>query len=196
MTIRLEKLRKKVSELYEKRNPKRSAGWAQFLYEYHLPVTEKIAAKFAKRYKVNVELSRAGAMLHDIADAVMDRRADGHHQKSLEIAKELLVTSGYTESDVKILVEDALPYHDCRGGIPKTDVGKILSTADAVAHFDYDFVLYHFCAPFKEGFTFEDAKKRALRKLDKDYKIKMLYPEVKKEMKDRYSALKKLFSGK
>lgn len=191
---RLEALRKKVQHLYETKNPKRAAAWTDFLYHHHIFVTEKYAIKLAKRFDVNVELCRAGSILHDIADAVMDRKAKGHHEKSLEIAKEFLEESGYTKNEVEILVGDALPNHDCRDAFPKTDVGKVLSTADALAHFQTDFILYYFSASVKQGMSFEDAKKRAVGKLDKDYKIKILYPEIKRETKEEYQALHKLFS--
>ncbi len=190
---RLKKLEAKVRALYEKKSPRR-ADWADALYQYHVFVTVKYAAKLAKRYKVDAELAQAGAMLHDIADAVMKRFESGHHEKSLEIAKKFLKECGYSQEEIAILVDDALPNHDCKNAFPKTDVGKILSTADAVAHFDPDYTLYHFCASFRDGMSFDETKARAAKKLDKDYKIKILYPEVKKEVKKQYETLKKLFS--
>lgn len=189
---RIKILEKKVRALYERKSPRR-ADWADALYEYHVFVTKKFATKYARRFKVNSELAEAGAMLHDIADAVTKRFDPKHHAKSLQIAKKLLKESGYSKEEIVILVEDALPFHDCRGGFPKTDVGKILSTADAVAHFDPDYTLYHFAASFRDGMSFDDTKARAAKKLDKDYKIKILYPEVKKEVKERYQILRNLF---
>lgn len=191
---RIEKLEKKVRALYESKNPRR-ADWADALYEYHVFVTKKFATKYAKRFKVNSELAEAGAVLHDIADAVMKRFDSKHHVKSLQIAKKLLKESGYSKEEIAILIEDVLPFHDCRDGFPKTEVGKILSTADAVAHFDPDYALYHFAASFRDGMSFNDTKARAVKKLDKDYKIKILYPEVKKEVKKQYETLKNLFDA-
>lgn len=191
---RIKILEKKVRALYERKSPRR-ADWADALYEYHVFVTKKFATKYARRFKVNSELAEAGAMLHDIADAVTKRFDPKHHAKSLQIAKKLLKESGYTEEEIAVLVDDALPYHDCREGIPKTDVGKILCTADAVAHLEADFTLYHFAASFRDGMSFDEIKARAVKKLDKDYKIKILYPRVKKEVKARYEVLRNLFKS-
>src|SRR3989344_8688997 len=106
---RIDLLKRKVQDLYEVKNPNR-ADWADWLYEHHVFIVSENAGMLAQRYGANEELAMAAAMLHDIADAEMNRFDDRHEERSLEIAKTLLKESGFLENEVEVII-DAIWYH-------------------------------------------------------------------------------------
>ncbi len=112
----LEQLKNQISELYETASPELKADWTDWLYKNHVFVVADKARELAPLFRADPELAEAGGMLHDIADVKL-RRADPIHAKTtLEIAETLLQTSGFSDGDIKVLVEDALPNHRGRGG--------------------------------------------------------------------------------
>jgi len=86
---RLTDLETSVRNLYLSKDPKRDE-WADWLWEKHVLVAADTASKLAEKHEADKDLSRAAAILHDIADAVMKRREPNHETKSLNMAKELL----------------------------------------------------------------------------------------------------------
>jgi len=139
---RIEKLKEKIDSLYQSKNPNR-ADWADWLYEKHVFVVADKAKELAVRFDVNMELAEAAGMLHDIADVKMSRFDPAHEEESEQIAQELLEESDFHKEEVSIIVEDAIRYHSCNDGkVPNSLEGKIVATADAVAHLSSDFYLH------------------------------------------------------
>lgn len=191
---RLESLEQEIRRLYKEKNPAR-ADWADWLYENHVFVVGDHAKQLAERFNVDSELCQAAAMLHDIADSFMSRFDEEHENESLRMARKLLTKTDYTEEEIKIIVDDACTLHSCRDGdpLPQTDVGRILATADALAHI-VDDKFYSF---FKEHFEKEGRPNNvevSLKKLDRDYHSKILFDEIKEEQKDNYEKLKAFIS--
>lgn len=154
------------------------------------------AVELSRRLDVDPDLPRASAMLHDIADAVLGRFDDNHAEKSAEIARSFLTESGYNEDEIVLIVDDALQYHSCReGNSPKTIEGKILATADALAHLKTDFYLYYFVHGSLNERSFDEAKEPVVRKINKDYHTKIQFDEIKHETIDNYNALIKVFTA-
>lgn len=157
-------------------------------------IVADLAEKIAKRFGVNTDLSRAAGMLHDIADAVTSRFDPMHEDKSFEIARSFLEASEYSQEEINIIINDALKFHSCRKGKkPKTGVGKVLATADAVAHLTTDFYTYGTWASKGEK-EYAATKDWAKGKIERDYKEKILFPAVKKEVKKDYEALRRIFA--
>lgn len=187
----MNELEKRVIELYESKNPGR-ADWADWLFENHVIIVADTASLLAKKYNANEAVARTSALLHDIADAVMKRNDSGHEEKSLSMAKELLDGSEMNEDDKKIILEDALPFHGCRDGkYPKTLEGRILSSADAMAHFQTDFYLYFLWASYPDN-SFLDTKEIVLKKIDRDFQEKIQFDEEREVVKPDYEALRHL----
>lgn len=188
----VKKLEKKVADLYESKNPNRD-DWADWLYKKHVFVVAEKAGIFSDRFGGNRNLAMAAGMLHDIADAVMRRDDSGHEEKSFSIAIEFLTDCGFTESEKEIILDDALKYHSCRNGnLPQTIEGKLMATADAVAHLSTDF--YQHAIRDKGGLS-EEVKKWGLEKIDRDFNKKIFFDEVREEARADYERLKTIFKN-
>ncbi|HSX15290.1 MAG TPA: HD domain-containing protein [Candidatus Saccharimonadales bacterium] len=139
---RIQQLEESVRRQYAAKNPNR-AEWADWLSENHVLVVANNASQLAKRFGGNEELARAAALLHDVADTVMDRFADEHEEASLEIARKTLRECGFSDADIGLVVDDAIRYHSCHDGrVPQSLEGKILATADSLAHLNTDFYIF------------------------------------------------------
>ncbi|MFA6522611.1 MAG: HD domain-containing protein [Patescibacteria group bacterium] len=190
-TPRIEQLKNKVSDLYLAKDPNR-ADWADWLFENHIFVVAKNAEAIAKRYGAKADLVVAAALLHDIADAVMQREDEHHEEKSYEIAKELLGESGFSHEEIPLVI-DAIKHHACHGeDLPETLEGKVMATADGMAHLQTDF--YDFALGVL--LPIESPKKIrawALPKIERDFRKKIFFDEIRTELTGDYERVKKLF---
>lgn len=190
---KLENLEKLVKELYQEGNPNREE-WASWLADNHVFVVADYATELAKKYGANEELARVAALLHDIADVKMKRDNPTHEEESLRMARELMQEAGYSEDDVKLVVDDAIRYHSCHGDErPASTEGKILATADSLAHLKTDFYIYATWA-FGYDRTLEETKDWVLKKIDRDLNNKILFEDVREEVMPDYNMIKELFS--
>lgn len=191
---RIEKLKEKVDLLYQGKNPNR-ADWADWLHENHVFVVADKAKELAVRFNVNIELAEAAGMLHDIADVKMSRFDSAHEKQSEQIAQKLLEDSGFSKEEISIIVEDAIRYHSCHDGkIPNSLEGKVVATADAVAHLSSDFYLYSI-EQIKKSMSEEDIKKWGLPKIERDFHDKIFFDEIREEVREDYEKAKTLFSS-
>jgi putative nucleotidyltransferase with HDIG domain len=191
---RLRELEAKVKDLYKQKNPKRD-DWADWLADNHVFVVADFATDLARKHNANEELARAAALLHDIADIRMARKSEQHEEESLSIARTLMQETGYTDEEVKLVVDDAIRYHSCHGDEhPESVEGKILSTADSMAHLKTDFYVYAAWAFGYDHRTLEVIKAWALRKIERDLNNKMFFDEVRQELLPDYDRIKELFS--
>lgn len=189
----LDVLRQKVRSLYESKNPNR-ADWADWIYENHVLVVAESAKKLAERFGANKELSEAAGLLHDVADAVMKRNNKRHEEESKNIARKLLRESDFTENEIQTIIEDAIAFHSCRdNNLPKTLEGKILATADALAHLKTDFYKFALKTYRQDGKSDEEIKTWVLDRIERDYSNKIFFDEVKQEIAADYKNLKDLF---
>ncbi len=190
---RLNTLSKKVADLYNSKFETRDE-WADWLYPNHVLAVEKFAEELAKRYGAGVELSRAAALLHDIADYKLSRSDDKHEEESIEIAQQLLLDSDYSQQEIGIIVDDAIRFHSCHGGKrPKTLEGLVLASADSMAHLKTDFYLYAVWAMAKEQ-SLQASKDWTLKKIDRDLNDKISFDDLREELRPDYEAIKTLFS--
>ncbi|MFM2415069.1 MAG: tRNA ((1)-)-methyltransferase, tRNA (guanine37-N1)-methyltransferase [Candidatus Parcubacteria bacterium] len=179
----------KVRSLYELKSPSR-ADWADWLFSDHVFVVAQYAHRLARKYKADADLCRAGGMLHDIADAVMSRFNPEHKEASARIATEFLRESGFSAKEIKIVVDDAMARHSCRdGALPQTLEGKIVATADAMAHLETDYYPRAYELLLKEGKTEKEAEKWILTKKRRDLEDKLLFDDEHKDMVRAYGKL-------
>lgn len=188
----LDKLKQKVHELYTSNNPN-ADPWNFWGYPNHVLIVAKNAEELAKRFNSNVDFCVAGALLHDIADVEMLRANPDHEQRSLELARELLKDVGFGESEIVEIVDKIIAPHSCRKTFPETLEGKVLATADAMAHFQTDFYPFfawqHYGSKDYEGF-----KAWLLKKIEKDFCKKIFFDEVKAEIREDYIAIRRVYS--
>lgn len=191
---RLEKLRQKVTELYSEDQPDR-AEMADWLFEGHVLVVADYAKQLAERYGANSELAQAGALLHDIADYTMPRKAADFDEESLRIARQLMVECGYSPDEIALTVDDAIRYHSCHGEErPKSVEGRVLATADSLAHLKTDFYVYIVWMFAKRGESLEDIKAWTLQKIERDLNAKIAFDEVRESARKDYEMVKELFT--
>ncbi len=190
---RIENLEARVRELYEARDPNR-AEWADWLYSQHVFAVAENADTLAERFGANKEYSRAAAMLHDIADAKMSRFDEGHEEASLALSRQLLEDCGYTSEEVALIVDDAIRYHSCHDGkIPSSLEGKVLATADSLAHLTTNF--YELATDAFQGKkTPDQIREWVLKKLDRDFLNKILFDDIRDEVQPDYERLKAQYS--
>jgi putative nucleotidyltransferase with HDIG domain len=189
---RIENLKSEIRELYEAHNPNR-ADWSDWLYANHVFLVADYAQNLAQKLGVDNDLSAAAALLHDIADAVMKREDPEHENKSVGIARALLLKTGFNEDEIKIIIDDALRFHSCHENEkPQTIEGKILATADGAVHLNSDFYDY---ANIEQAKTrgVEEAARWCLAKIERDYHDKVLFEEVRQELTECYNQLKEKF---
>jgi putative nucleotidyltransferase with HDIG domain len=190
---RVDVLSKKVRELYEAKSPNRG-DWADFLYKNHVFVVADNALNLSKKYNASEELSYAAGILHDIADAVTKRNDKSHEEKSLEIARMLMSESGFKTSEIELVVGDAIRFHSCLNGEkPQSLEGKILATADALAHFKISFYEFAVKSLEKEQ-PIEVTKNWVLRKIERDFNDKIFFDDEKKEAEPLYLEIQRQFS--
>lgn len=189
----IEKVRLAVADLYERRVPGRDI-WSEWLYENHVLVVARFAREVAERQGVDPDLCEAAALLHDLADAVTSRYDPEHGQISLNEAEKVLVAAGYDANTVRRIVDDALRYHSCHGDErPQSDEGKVLATADALAHFLTDFYPYMQKNVFKDRGA-EAFRRWAAEKIERDYHVKIFYDGERARVKPAYEKYRQLFS--
>src|SRR5687768_4998074 len=107
---RLNALRQKVQDLYTAANPDADV-WIDWSYPNHVLVVADLTDRIAKAQGANAELAVAGALLHDIADAVMPRKSPGHEAESLKLAERLLQESGFDLVDTVFILNEIIKPH-------------------------------------------------------------------------------------
>ncbi|MDP1890127.1 MAG: HD domain-containing protein [Gemmatimonadaceae bacterium] len=188
---KIKKLKNKISQLYESKEKGRD-DWADWLYNNHIFLVANLSGKIAEKYGANKDISEASAMLHDIADAVMDRDNLKHEEKTLEIAEKFLKESWFSDSEI-LIVEDALKFHSCHGDKrPQTLEGRIMAAADGMVHLQSDFYEYALRDKRKNE-SLEKISKWAIEKINRDFNNKILFKDLQKEVAADYKKLKDQF---
>lgn len=191
---RIQNLELAVTDLYAAHNPGR-ADWADWLGENHVLLVGHNATDLALRYGANEELTRAGALLHDIADTRMSRFTSDHEEISLAMARELMQQTGFNQDEIQLTVEDAIRFHSCHDGhVPESIEGKVLAIADSKAHLLSDFYIFAAWSFGKEGKSIEEVKQYVLKKIERDFHDKIQFNEVRQECQVAYDSLRTLFS--
>jgi uncharacterized protein len=175
----------KVKELVRKECEKKNE---MIQWEHHVLVVHKYAMELAKDYDVNKEVLELSVWLHDIT-----RIEHNHHDHNITGAKkaeEVLSDLGYSK-DVIEQVKHCVISHMGKGSKyePKSIEAKILSTADALTHFDTIPLLLY----WKSHLGFKDLMKWIDEKIERGLNEKILIPKGKEIVKEKYDAYKKIF---
>lgn len=181
-----------VSTFYSKSNE----SFPQWMWKNHIPFVVKFAEELADKYQANSDLAVAGAYLHDFGDAFVHRHAGEHAQISEQESKKVLQEAGYTQEETRVLLEEIVAPHSCKAGqLPTTIEGKVLATADALAHLTTDFYLQFALMHLPENKTYPEFKAWVNEKLDRDFKVKIFFEDVRSQITPRYDALKEVFKN-
>ncbi len=165
----------------------------QWYFEGHVSVVAHYAQEIAEEIGANAEIAVLAAYFHDIARAWSVDADPALMNESLQKASELMTKQGYTQQEIDA-VHIAILHHGCKGELPPTEEGKVLATADALAHLMTGF---YFVLPFYGWFKFtkdfDTYTKWISDKIERDMHKKIFYPKYKELAMPRYLALKTLF---
>lgn len=186
-------LRQKVEKLYTAKNPDADV-WIDWGYTNHVLFVADLTEKIAEKEGANVERAVAGALLHDIADAVMARARPEHEAESLVIARNLLQESGFSPEDTDFIITEIITPHSCKELMPTALEGKVMATADGAAHFLTDFYPLFCWRHYGPKDDYSTFKAWVLQKMEKDVTKKLFFDDIKQQVLPRYEALKLVFS--
>jgi HD superfamily phosphodiesterase len=184
----IQKLEQLVRERYQKKDPNRDR-WSDWMYENHVIDVADRAEALAYRFDASPAVCRAAALLHDIADSEISRQNPDTETVNMRVATMLLQEAQFNDWEKTDILKDALPFHSCHGEErPKTLVGMILATADALSHLNTEFYGYFNFALANER-TPEQSRQIARSKLLRDFNTKIAFDEIREEVRDRYEEL-------
>lgn len=184
----------KVFELVKQAYEASEEEFGQWMWKNHVPFVAKKTEELSKKYGANANIAVAGALLHDYGDAFMYRHAENHEEVSEKKAKYVLHQAGYTTDETEEIMTQVIEPHSCRGDIvPTTIEGKVMATADALAHLSTDFYVQFTWMHIPENKTYEEFLEWVTEKLERDFYKKIFFEEVKEKYRYRYEALKEVF---
>lgn len=190
---KLDTLKAKVATLYQTETPGR-ADFADWMYDQHVLHVAAQSREVAKTHGADPELAEVAGLLHDIADIKMKRSDDDHAEESLRIARQVMGECGYSEEQIKVVVDDAIRLHSCYDHVrPVTPEGQALATGDALAHLKTDFYLFA-ALNFARGMSLEEFKQWVLSKVERDFNDKICFDDVREATRADYEVIKNLFS--
>jgi len=171
----------KVREIVKKEGDKE-------VWKYHmLPVVE-YSKLLAKNLNANKEITELSALLHDIGKLKFG--GENHGITGQKEAEKILRKLNYPQKVIEE-VKHCVESHGGNKGIkPKTKIARIISNADAMAHFDNVFFIFYWRCK-KEGF--EDALKWLQEKIEREWNKKLIIPYARKLMQQKYKAINLLF---
>ncbi len=167
---------------------KTSKHCASWFYQDHVLVVEKLALDLLKLYpKANKDAVILSVWFHDVG------RAHGYHKNhdlyGADYAQKILTKNNVNKDFIKLVV-NACKTHSCEdNGIPSSLEGKILATADALAHFHNGFYLkiLYFWSKDKDQ-DYEAIQKKLFNKINRDFNNKIFFNQVKEKMQPTYQA--------
>lgn len=190
---KLDTLRQEVKALYTADNPDADA-WIDWGYPNHVLFVADLTEKIARTQQAKVELAVAGALLHDIADAVTTRKDPHHETQSLQLAEDLLLKCGFSKDQTTFVVNEIIKPHSCNELTPTTLEGKVMATADGAAHFLTDFYTLFCWRHYGPQDDYEVFKAWVRNKIEKNFHKKLYFDDIKQQVQPRYEALKIIFS--
>ena len=191
MSSRLESIRAEVKRLHDISKNDCIRLW---FYEGHVALVARYAEEISIKVGANPEYSVLAALLHDLARTWGIKDDPELMDESLRKVEELMAQYGYEQDEIEQVQQAIIP-HSCKEEIPSTLEGKVLATADALAHLMSDF---YFILPYRgwlfASLDFEGYKKWLQSKIERDFHKKIFFEEYRDLAKPQYEAMKLLFS--
>lgn len=182
-----------VEELVTKTYKNTSQEWGMWVWQSHVPIVAANAQKLSERFKGKPEYAVAGAWLHDLGDAFTSRFAENHEEISMREATKILQQAEYTPAEIKIVLDEVIAPHSCTDVLPTLLEGKIIATADALAHIMTDFYVNVCWQHIPQDKNYLQFKEWVQTKVDRDFNKKIFFEEVRAEVKPKYEAIKMVF---
>lgn len=192
MNKRLEQIKEEVKTLHDTSSDECMKKW---FYNGHVRLVAKYAEEISEKVKANTEIAILASLFHDIARTWNVNDDPALMDESLIKAEEIMQKYNYTNDEIN-QVKQAILSHGCHEKAPETIEGKVMATADALAHLLSDF---YFILPFygwlKAANTFDGYRSWLLAKIERDMHKKIFFEEYKKIAQPKYEALKIVFTS-
>lgn len=184
----------KVARLVERAYLSSKEDFAQWSWQNHVQFVAENAEALSREEGANEDLTVAGAWLHDFGDVFVDRHAREFEEVSKTESIKVLKESGYSDEEIREVLEVIIEPHSCKGeNLPRTIEGKVLATADALAHLNTDFYIQFAWKHIPAGKTYGEFIEWVNEKIERDYNKRIFFEEVKAGAEDRYKSLKEVF---
>lgn len=186
-----------TAKLVEKAYATSTDALAHWMWDHHLRIVAKKAEALSVQHNANADLAVAGAWLHDFGDAFINRHNKQFDEVSEKESRTVLQEAGYSPDEIEEVINVIMRPHECRGDdIPQTLEGKILTTADAFAHFMTSFYTEFCWMHIPENKTYREFIDWVAEKFERDYHTKIFFDDIREEVRPRYEALKEIFLRK
>ncbi len=184
----------KVAELVKDAYENSQEWFGKWMWKNHVPVVAKKTEELSNRFGAKTDISVAGAWLHDFGDAFVHRNSAEHASITVEKSSQVLEKAGYSREEIKEILEEVIAPHSCRDGFIPTQIeGKVMATADALAHITTDFFVHFTWMHLPENKNFEEYREWVSKKIEHDFNKKIFFDEVRAEVKHRVEVLKEVF---
>ncbi len=184
----------KVAQLVGNTYTSSKEDFTQWMWQNHLQFVAKKTEELSQQFGANEDLAVAGAWLHDFGDAFVHRHSAEYEKISELEAIKVLKESGYSEKETQEILRIIIEPHSCKdGNSPQTIEGKVLATADALAHLITDFYIQVTWKHLPEGKSYEEFIDWVNEKLQRDFNNKIFFDDIKDLVKTRYEVLKEVF---
>ena len=151
----------------------------------HIVPVVNYAKKLAKILEVDMEIVELAALLHDIGRLKFGGK--DHDITGVPEAEKILKEHDYPQ-DVIDEVKHCIESHRGSKNIPpRTIIAKIITNADAMAHFDAIPTFFYWRS---KKDSFEEAFKWVDEKIERDWNKKLTLPEAREMMEEKYKAIK------
>ncbi|MFH0773571.1 MAG: HD domain-containing protein [bacterium] len=182
---------KAVEYLY-KNSRRKIAHW---FWENHVQIVVENSLALAHKYHTGIDYVFVGALLHDLADVWIER-TDVHFETMSQFKTgQILKKAGYNPKEISIVITQVIEPHTCRSGIiPQTMEGKIMATADALAHLQTNFYPPLKKMGLPENILPGNFNEWVINKIERDFCKKIFFKEEQEEVRANYERLKKEFS--
>lgn len=157
------------------------------VWKSHIALVVKYARLLAKELKADKDLAELGALLHDIGSLRYSEK--DHDLTGIPEAEKILKSLNYPEETIEEIRECIRSHRGSKDIKPKTQIAKIVSNADAMAHFDVVPVLLRI-ALARNNYNDEKAVLAVRQKLERDWTKKITIPLAKKLVAPKYHAAK------
>lgn len=186
MINRLKNLKEKISILAQDKN----FIHHKWFLKYHLELVEKISFELYEKYiEANLDLLLGLIWIHDYGKII----GISDEKEVLEKSKAFMTEIGFEKDFVNKVIE-LLEIFESKmtNDLSEAPIEvRIVSTADAISH------MY---GPFYQMYSYENPQKSVeelmdsnMKKLEKDWNRKIVLPEVKERLQERYYYLRESF---
>jgi putative nucleotidyltransferase with HDIG domain len=181
-----------VSDLYSTA----TTSMGKWMWHNHTQWVADKAKKLAKKYGADIEKVYCAALLHDLGDSRYERGHKDFDTWSEARGNEILLKAGFNEDEIQEILE-AVRTHSCRpGNLPRALEGKVLATADGMWHLQTSFfpVICYMNRP-EHTHTYKEWQAWFKSKINRDYGPKIFFDDERKEVRDDYEALLRVFGN-